>query len=219
MATPTGIPVFTAPIPGVKTKYVVRQEFMQRADSFNPQALNTRYKDSFADADDFEICFTTQGLAGNNFFLVEETEPTRIGIMYVWTRVFAMIPQQHAQPSNYNYNFIGFLVTGINRERFQQVVPAKIVFDYFLIEDSDDILAIPTNVAQIYFIKTDTTGENKSYLAQKLTGAGTFSETSPTYEEYQNWIATSRAIVAEDSSIQRWMGNIIERQTIMILPK
>ncbi len=119
VATPVSLPVFTAPFQGVNIDYVLTQDFQQTLGAYTPLDLNTPHVDY------------------SDFILVEEgPRSDKGGGRIQWTRKYAKHPATHNQPSSMLYNFIGFLnssgTTAVNgRVRSQNVVPARIQFDYF----------------------------------------------------------------------------------------
>jgi hypothetical protein len=197
--------LYSAPIPGVETKYVVTQKFCQQKDSIVPIAIGTEHPD----------------LA--NFFLVEENIPAMAGGgILTWDRVYSKIPETHSEPSTISYNFIGYAglfgngVGTTGRGRWTRSVNCEIQHDYFQIGTVayPTILDVPRIVAQKY-VAGDDARFNVDYL---YPAAGPITS-SPTLEEYYALIDAETPIAAEDSALERWMGNILVRKTAYILPE
>ncbi len=209
-------PTFSAPIPGVADNYVLTQPFAQQLSAFVALALNTPHPDY------------------PDYVLVEESEKQHLGGGDIrWTRKYAKVPAQHIEPSTYAYSFIGFLgrvnydtstgvITGTqHRERLSRTVFCKVQNDYALATSwADALTALPVIPAQEYFIHGSLDTPPYRVMTDFLLSVAGFTEvTVPTQDEYLTWITADEAaadsfhIVAEPSSLQRWMGNIFVRQT------
>lgn len=208
-------PVFSAPIPGVNIDYVLKQRFQQQLDDYLPVALNTAHPQ-----------FPT-------YYLVEESEKEYLsGGEVSWTRTYSQVPAQHIEPSSFQYAFIGFIgrvqyVNGVQepgsisyRNRFAKTVFTKVQLDYFLTDGtSAGISAIPIIQHTRFLLVPSSMQIDADYLAP--VGA-IINQTVPTVEDYIGWIDADIAnpdsfhLVVEDSSISRWMGNIIVRATKFI---
>lgn len=244
VAYPVGPPIFSAPIAGVAAPYVVRQEFQILKRSFAYLALDESitYPDSNTYAAEWEEWFTAMGVSSSDYTIVEESETTDIeGGCVRWTRTYAAIPAQHVQPTNITYNFIGYypgqatIINGVltdGRARFQDTVPAEMIYDYAYLENPADVATVlPQIPAQAYGYKNALTGvPYPAYLVtDQIWGHNVIAnvDSNPTLAEYQAWIAQTAfnpatgnyTIVAEPSSIERWMGNIYCRKQIQIAPQ
>ena len=196
--------VFERPFPGINVDYILKQRFMQPLINWEPTDLNTPH-DDYAD-----------------FLLVEESplQDASAGLV-TWERTYAKVPDTYSEPGgNYAYNFIGYfgafglnVTTATGRERFVRTVPMRIQRDFFLV-DGDTIptpFDIPVVEAQKYYsvdedVEVDYLGDS-DILA---------NETTPSRTDYQAMIAAGDEIVAEDSRLTRWMGNIFMRETLYI---
>jgi hypothetical protein len=203
--------VFSRPIPGVNVDYVLKQIFSCRKDVFENLALNTPYDESFVGADAF--------VEWADFVLVEEGPESDTGDGTVeWERTYARVPAMHQEPSVMAYSFIGFYGTfGINivaitgRDRFSRVVPAKIQYDYYLLDDETTLDDVPIEQEQKYYVGTE------SNLTDYLADSPPFTVASnPTRTDYEAMIAAGEDIVARASQTTRWMGNIVRRETIYV---
>jgi hypothetical protein len=190
------------PIPGDNTSFIVEQDFMQFFANFTPLALNTAHP-----------TFT-------NAYLVEETPLQDLGGGVArWTRRYAQIPATRDEYETFAYHFIGFegnfnigspLITG--RDRFTKVVVSRIHYEYFLCaagqpyEDPGDI---PIISEQQYLA-----APGSDMPVDWLRDSPPFDVPSdPTRAAYEAMIAAGTEIVAEDSRVSRWLGNIYERST------
>lgn len=207
-------PTLSSPIPSTPFPYVLTQKFMCRIEAFQPLPLNTPYP--FGEYD--------------GYVLVNESDKQDIsGGCCEWTRTYALVPDSYQEPTNISYNFIGYypgraftIENGVllpGRPRQTITVPATIVYDFFGTGPgfSDASFAdIPVIPAQSYI--TTAGPAPLDFIWNPGEGGLTFNSI-PTTEEYQYWISTGQKIVAQDSILERWMGNIFRRQTIYIDPQ
>jgi len=195
---PQNIPVLSSPIPGVKTEYLLTQDFVQDRASFAPKDLNSAHPYSE---------FST-------FLLVEEGERRDIGGGLVrWTRSYAKVPDTHYDWEMTNYSFIGLTGSGgVNvptiqgRNRSSRQVKSRLQFDYFLVPSTgvtDPILGgdpfdisdpgdIPKVWAMQYVFQAAFHGAvfgGIFYPTDVLNGASSSSPTWPTLEQYQGMMA------------------------------
>lgn len=153
----------------------------------------------------------------NDAYLVAQNFMERTGNLVKFFRQYANIPSTRREPSTFSYRFPAFAGDEI-RTSFEETVNAQIQFDYFLpgvskgINSYRDIEVIP---AQKYHID----GKPDRIVNYVSDGEHLSLETNPTRTEYQALIAAKTEIVAEDSKVGIYLGNIVERQTIYILPK
>jgi hypothetical protein len=203
------LPEFTAPFAGVNVDYVLTQDFMVNLNNFASLDLNTPHPD-FSD-----------------FVLVAEGERKDVtGGKVQWTRTYAKVPATYSEPGgNISYHFIGLegvigaigvtSVTG--RERFSKNVPVKIARDFFLVgvgQTYTTFEAIPVISATRYYYGA-TPYLDIDYLADSPPFA---QASNPSRTQYQAMITAdaspnSFSIVAEDSVLTRWLGNIYIRET------
>lgn len=206
---------FFAPLPHTNTDYVLEQDYRQNFTSFAPLALNTAHG-----------TLTT-------YKLVEETPLQDVGCgVAQWTRRYAQKPDPHDEYETYGYNFIGIwgtftpgvaIITG--RDRFTKVVQSRLANIYYMVGTGGDYATagdIPIIGAQIYYY-----GTNALLTVDYLTDAPPFAvATNPSRAQYQSivnfavtdkWTTANGQIVAQESSIARWMGNIWRRTTRYVL--
>jgi hypothetical protein len=160
----------------------------------------------------------------SGYFLVEETPLENAGGgIVVWSRIFSKIPETHDEPSTISYDFIGYAgsfgngVTEITgRGRVTQSVNCRIQHDYFLVCS----IAYPTilDVPKIEKYQYRA-GDDPRFFVDFLYSESSTLSSDPTLEEYYAMIDAETAIAAEDSSLDRWMGQIVVRKTPYILPR
>ncbi len=210
-ALAVSLPVFSAPIPALENRLVLTQEWEIALASYAALTLNTAHPD-----------YAT-------FYLVSEGPHTDLGAGLVrWTRTYAAVPPTHDEFQSYIYNFIGFLgayvvyngTTNIlqnGRERFSRRVTARITNEFFLVGSGQTYTSaalIPVISGQSYYAGSINAYYNADYLWD---GGSGVAATVPTRSDYQTMIATGEELVAEDSTLTRWMGNIWKRETVRIL--
>jgi hypothetical protein len=213
VASATAKPLFTAPIDGINTLYLLSQPFMQLKADYSPLALNAAHPD-----------FGT-------FKLVQESALRPLGQGLVeWVRTYAVVPSQHNEFESYAYNFIGlngYLIgilgadplvttsTPYGRERFTRIVTSRIQHDYFITGPSQTYTtpqAIPTIVGQKYYwltpdVPTDYLSDSPPYTMAS----------TPDRTTYLGWVSGGTEFVAEDSNLTRWNGLIFVRKTRYII--
>ncbi len=223
VATPVGLPVYSSPIQSTTAEYVVNQDFMQSRSSFSPMPLNTGW---FRDS---------------SYKLVSEGPRQDIGGgMVKWTRTYARVPESHDEYESYSYPFIGYFGVWIagntsqqgaaaqtGRPREARICTSKVTHEYFLVGAGGvTVGTIPTITAQRYYSSDGVT--DTDYLTDEVVvGSVTFLASVPSKTEYQGWVTASAdgnfetgyPIVAEDSRISRWLGNLFVRQVRRVLPQ
>jgi len=154
-------------------------------------------------------------------YLVEETPLQDLGGGVArWTRRYAQIPATRIEYESFAYQFIGYMGTwGINvppdqivthRDRFTKTVVSRLKHEYFLCatgqtyETPDLIPIIPAQAYKFLGIVVDYLWDVVSLFTVA---------TEPSRTEYEAWVAAGAEIVAEDSRVSRWLGNIYERVT------
>ncbi len=201
------------PIPGETTGQFIAQDYMQLFSSFAPLALNTQHPDN------------------PDWYLVGESELNDLGGGVArWTRQFATIPEPLSDYESFAYQFIGLKGTGNppynqywdnpgdGRDQFTDTVVSRMLYEYFLCAAGEtyptpqDIPIIP---AQPY-----TLVDNEDAVINYLLPFGVYlSDTIPTLEDYRAMIVAGDEIVAEESRVERWAGNIFRRITRYIIAK
>lgn len=205
---PIGWPVFSSPIPVLNVPLVLRQEYFCHASKFVPTPYNTAHPD-FPD-----------------FILCNESERQDAGANCVkWVRTYAKKPDTYSVAGSLSYNFIGFKNTatlgGAGRDRFSRTVASRIQFDYYLIDANNIKSPLEVPIVDEYRYYLNNAGQTYQWFTDNL-----FSEqvsdpanvTVPSMEAYLKLVKAKTEIVAQASTLRIWMGNIIERQTVYILP-
>jgi hypothetical protein len=206
-------------------EYVFTQEWMQFRENFTATALNTPHPSAGMTPD-----YST-------FFLVSEGPRQDVGGGVVkWQRTYAIVPASYDEFESYSYNFIGYsglvqtaagfspgaVIAG--RPRACRVVTCRVHNDYFKTGPGATFAvpkAIPTVGALRYYASDPVLGNTvgvgttlESFETDFLAdAAGPLPASVPSKAIYTGWVATGAEIVAEDSRLTRWMGNIFNRQT------
>jgi hypothetical protein len=221
---PVSQPVFSSPFTGVNIDYELTQKFQCRISAFKSLPVNSKWG-------------TWQGAPNlyQDFLLCAESPRECIGGDVVqWTRTYAKIPASYSLASSYVYTFPAFQsVTGVNttaqsgRDQLSEKSAARVQYDYFLIDPTNGTptgpiynkaTSIPIIDQQRYYLNKDVI--DLRLFATSLTSANFDSNpTVPKVEDYLAWIAAKLEIVAEASTLRPWLGNIVERQTVYILPQ
>jgi len=206
-ATICGPEIPSAPIAGVETEYVIRQRFCQKFESYTPTAIGTVHP-----------------TRGTYYLVAEENKSFAQGGIMIWDRVYAQVPAQHNEYTTTNYQFIGFYgLFGVNtttvtgRSRFNKTIVARVQHDYYRtgVAPYTNVSDIPILEAQKYYF-----GADENLVTDFLADAPPFSTaTTPSRTDYEALVSGASSIVAQDSTIERWMGKIYYRRTIYIFAK
>lgn len=202
------------PIDGDPTAQILEQDYQQGIDDFVPLDLNTPHPD-----------FPT-------FYLIAETEIQNLGAgLGQWTRRYATLPAARDDYETFAYRFPGLLGAynppynqywvndpGDGRDPRTDTVNSRLAYEYFLIGPGQTYTAagdIPIIPAQQY-----TLVGNDNVVINYLLAAGVYPDDStPTKEDYLAMIAAGTELVAEDSRVERWQGNIFQRVTRYVKAK
>lgn len=223
---PIGKARISYPIPQDTTAYLLEQDYMQLKSSYSAASLNSTHYTELGGASP-----TDGGSTGDNSaYLVEIGQHQDLGAGLIqWTEVYASKPASRDEYESYSYNFIGFyglygganVTTVTGRDRFTQTVTSRVAYAYYRIfasgGDYTAVSSIPQIVAQAYVFGSTT--NNLDFLADSppFTTASTPSRTD--YEAVMaggSGLGTGAAageIVAEQSILRRYRGNIWERAT------
>jgi hypothetical protein len=203
------------PFDGDNASFIVEQDFMVLFSSFSPLALDTVHP-SIAAA-----------------YLVKESPLQDLGGGVArWTRTYAKIPSSRSEWSTITFNFPGYFGTrlppyfqyyeriGDERDPWTATSVCRVLSEYFLCatgqtyETPQDIPIISRQL----FTLDGRPDQPIDYLVNQTTNP-LLSATEPTLPEYMALVAAEDEIVAEDSTIERWMGNIYERKTRYVIAK
>lgn len=191
---------------GIKTLYVVEQDFVIDVASFSPIDVGTAHPT----------------LAG--YFLAIETPYQSVNPNNIvrWTRRYSQVPSSFSRPGGtYNYTFPAILTGDPTTSRFTTkplTVNSRIQTDFFQTSDPDGITIINP---QRYVLTTSPNSDATSQYGEPVvTNAAAFSGTTPSESTYNSWIAGGIELVPEASKITtNWMGNIHMRETIYVKAK
>jgi hypothetical protein len=214
-ALPCGGAIDSAPFEDTTERYISEQPYMQAAASFTPTARGTAHP-------------TRTG-----WFLAAESAPQPLGNGIVkWNRTYVSKPATRYEFQRFAYPFIGYWgMTGINvtqvtgRDRVVIPCQSRIKHEYFRIAatggDYTSEADIPILAAQKYYygspsVLVDFIG-NAPPLMMDTTPSRTGYEAWITDANANKWAATIGQIVAEDSTIQPWIGPIFVRSTRYVL--
>jgi hypothetical protein len=182
-----------APFDGSTEKVLFRQKYQQDIDSWSAISISSAYA----------------GTSLTNFVLVRESDFQAIGGgQHQWNRYYAITPSQRIEYTSYAGQFPGYQFV---RDPLNATTPARLTFDYFLINSSTDIPVIygPSVVAF-------ATGETAPLLSGVYLKYNTFPS-AVSYSELVSADAVSYgqfSITAEAQSLSRWQGNFYERKTM-----
>jgi hypothetical protein len=208
------------PFDGDTDSYVTTQDFIQLAANYRPLPLNS------ADPTD-PTCF-----------LVNESERRDIGGELVqWTRTYSRIPKQRNEYESFTYTFPGFgitwgtqfflpwagaptlgtipVVVDPGRIPITLRVTSRLQHDFFLVGATGQYAApnaIPVIAAQRY-VHGSAFGANAGGDVPDRILWNATNWTVPTIADFKALIAAGAEIVAEDSDLRRWRGNIYLRVT------
>lgn len=218
------------PFDGDSESFVSTQEFMQFYANWARLPLNS------VDPDD--------PLA----YLVAESPLQDLGGGIVkWSRTYARIPATRYEYESYAYTFPGYVATleqrlttpwalpsgtftatdDPGRRPLTESVTSRLLHEYFLVGANgqyDAASDIPAIAAQTYrygaYFGVNAGGDLPDKLLWPATTIlGAVNGTSPTKEAYQALVVAGTEIVAEDSKLRRWRGNIYERVTRYVKAK
>lgn len=235
---PCSLPVLSSPIPGVATQYMLKQDFIQYEAYFSPAPMSTPYpKDDGSGGVSGETWSGNPGSGATaneynsaGFILVAEGPQRDLGNGVVqWTRTYARVPVTHSQTGNISYNFIGFadtfLTYVIYRQRFTKTVPATVVYTYGTVTDMSQASITAYETAnyvqeQLYLWPRYTAFPlpNVAQQTDYITNTS-LPATIPTLAQYGTWVSTGSQIVAQPSMFEQWMGCIIRREVVYIVPQ
>jgi hypothetical protein len=211
---------------------ILEQDFMVAQSAYQPFPLNTPYDISWSSG--------WQGSVDLSFFyLTKEGEQQDMGGGIVKIkRTFAALPPTRNEVEQFAYNFVGYAdeQSGTNRDPITINVLSRIQYDYFIFDD-DEILDLalfpngprldsttglyPNNFIlqpQFYFANSDGIAQ-RIFVTSLDDGDGSdpTTVTVPSFTGYTSAIADGAEIIAEGSTLTRWMGNIFERRTRFVL--
>lgn len=202
-AKATGQMRFASGLDGVNANNLFHEDYIQLGEFFTRLALNTPHP------------------VETTFVLVEESDTEDVaGGLVRWTRAYARVPDSYSEPGgNIVYTFPGFYgafgvnaVTVTGRDVVTANVPVRVQHDFFLVGAGQTYTtfgAIPKIPRQRFYYSTAPLLD-VLYLADSPPFT---DESTPSRSDYEDMIDNEDEIVAEDSNLTRWMGNIYKRET------
>lgn len=210
------------PFEGDNASFYTEQEWIQDASAFKPLKLNT--------------IDPTESLC----YLVRETDPQDIGGGLVkWQRVYSRIPATRSEYETISYTFPGYMAKletafqspfGVltaalpfvnpddpGRVPLARKVTCRVQYDYFLVGFNGaypTASLIPTSEGQRFVFGAEwPTNPGQDLPDRILYHSSIAAYSSPTVEEWRALVLSGTEVVAEDSEVRRWRGNIFERST------
>jgi hypothetical protein len=211
---------YSAPLPDGKT-YLLEQDFMQFAKAFEALPQDSQHPDQ------------------PSYYLYEETPLVALGAGVVtWTRRYAKLPDARDEFETFVYTFPGWIggdstITEDPRDPFTETIISRVRFEYFQPGVSPGI-SKPKDI-QVYERFQVFAQGGRNFPSNVLGGA-----TTPTKDQYISalsvpvlitpaesafgvyryvLIPAEKQLVAETSSVRRWIGNIYERKTRYVTAK
>jgi len=241
IAAPNGQPSFSEPFDGVNVAYLLEQEYVQRESYWSPLPLNTphdvytnyllvkesslaplggdvvKWKRTYAQVpstrnDYTSVAYQFIGLTG--WYYVFTSSPT---INVAGRRRFTKTVTARIQ---YDY----FLV-GTTTYPTASSIPAIQAQKYYIrIGTINSTSGSPVSFSATYTLGSSddvNQGLPTDFISDDITVSGSIFQfgvipTVPTRTQYMAWIKNQTEIVAEDSKLTRWQGNIFVRETLYI---
>ena len=219
--------------------FTLAQQLGPERQSF-PFSINGDETSVIYEADFLQLLANFAALSSNSphpsyssAYLIEETPrlpwTTGSGIVK-WTRRYATIPITRSEPTSISFRFPGIVVyqqvNGLYAEYTIRVPRNRTVncrqqLDYFLIgaNGSYSNLQLIPSVQHTGFYTVLLNGSINLNPGQGndvetlYPAADPLNRTTPTTDTWLAWVAGGVEVVAEDSTLQRWQGNIIQRTT------
>ena len=191
----TTIPTITMPIPQDSTARVITETWLQDPDYFTATSLGTVHD-------------VWDGTGGKSTaYLVEETGFTILDNgLQEWQKVFATIPATRYEFVVHSYVVLGAKTnsssTNYLRKPFSKRVVARVEHRYFHTANPDADITLQKK------FQPKHNGNEVDYVA---------NNTTPQYSTYVQKVVDGDRIMADDSALERWKGNIYERRNLTVL--
>jgi hypothetical protein len=204
-ATLCGAARLSFPFSGDVASYIVEQDFMVFFANFSAAALDS-----------------THGTHTTAYLVGESALQDIGGGIARFTRTWAKIPATRTEYESFAYTFPGYYPgpgTVDGRANMTRTVVSRLVHEYFLCATGQTYTtpsAIPIISAQRYTLAGDNTAEVQ-WLVDATAYPFAAYTTDPTLPDYKALVSGQDEIVAEDSRLTRWMGNIYERVTRYVI--
>jgi hypothetical protein len=242
-AQPVSVPAFESPIPATTDEYFFDQEWQQYRANFSPLALNTAHPSTGLTPDYSSFKLVLEGprrdIGGGviqwtrRYAVVPASYDDFQSINYSFPGYSGVI----AIGSWWNMGSVAATIVS-GRPRLNWKVDTRVHYDFFLVGTGGsytDAGGIPQIFRQLYTLPT-ALGANDletDYLMDSLGGG--VGPSTPTRTVYDGWITNASTyawgagiapggvhpgqIIAEDSILTRWMGNIWQRQSFYVLAR
>lgn len=219
-----------------QTSIIIDQEFMVAQAYYQPMRLNTPYNPAWS------LGWTAVYRNLSDCFLVSEgtLEDVGGGISKIRRR-FASLPRTRNEVESYAMTFPAYSIdSATTREAFTEIVPSRILIDYFVYDDLN-LLSIPLfnnntgrrlngdtglfpsgliipsqKYYEVQSISSINPVDRNGYIsngAPLIDNTDATLATNPQASEYAGWIDAGYEICAESSTFTNWMGNIYQRKT------
>lgn len=214
----------TLPIERDITAKIVEQDFMVAYGSYTPLALDTAH--------------ATVGTA----YLVRESSPTQVGNGIIqFTRVYATVPASRDEFESFSYTFPGLWSTDGNppynqywtsgadggRDPFSDKVVSRLRYEYFHCK-TGATYETPDEIPVLQGLEISLTTNADARMEYLLPEGEFAADTVPSREDWETLAAGGTGLgtgandgefIAEDSTIEPYMGNIWCRITRYIKAK
>lgn len=211
------------PFEGDNATFIVEQDYHVMLANYSPLALDTAHG------------------TYTNAYLVRETELENIGGGVVkFTRIYAQIPASRNEYATFAFQFPGlrgalnppyafiyWTVSDDGRDPFLDRSNSRMRYEYFLCA-TGQTYETPDEIPILDALDFALVGNSSSRNHYLLKAGVYWSNTNPTMEAWLSLVAGGTGIgtgsdvgefIAEDSEIERWMGNIYVRRTRYVKAK
>lgn len=234
LASPLGGPEFASPIEGDANYYIIRQRFTQFADDWEPLPVNSEHPDYPG----FYIVEESERInAGGGVVIWQRT----------WAKPPPTHDEWETFAYNFIGYYGAFGVntaTVTGRDRRVVTVMSRLRHEYFLVDElianpGDDVIYplagnIPV-IPETKYLYWDLDPNETAYWTDYLGDDDVLQQpTVPSRTEYEGWITNAvdlrwestvvsdtgglpGQLVADESRVTRWLGNIYLRQTRYVL--
>lgn len=190
----TSIPTVTLPFAQDTTAKIITETWIQDPAHYTPAALGTLH-------DDYN---GTGGKA--SAYLVEETGFTILDNgLQEWQKVFATVPATRYEWVVHSYVVLGVKQnsssTNFLRKPFPKRVVARVEHRYFHTANPAADITLQKK------FQPKHSGNEVDYVA---------NNTTPQYSTYLQKVVDGDRIMADDSALERWRGNIWERRNLTV---
>lgn len=179
---------------------VFTQPYMQQWEDYGPPTLN----DSATIGGETVYCVGDEGLSDAGAGLV------------AFDRQWANVPASHFDYETTSVTYPGYTET---REPYTQTTQAQIEYEYFLVGPGQTYTT-PDEIPLIAETRMTSLDGEDAYLLSgnvyiNFAGGGT----TPTIEDYQDWVAAETYEIVVDCRVEQYLGNIWSRITRSVQAK